>query len=254
MPIAEHIKRAMEINADKVTEFLKQCEDNDLNEIFFIDSLLIACANGAPNKKQVEFLAEIGDVMGFDKEKMDWLTKLAVSILEQDSDKYLEANLSYGPDYEESFLEALICYTKEYVSGRLISTSTHCHIYSKEIGTEPLDGGSRTWFDLDELIIENQYINDAMLFKCVKLVRIRNCAFNNLKDYSHVLNFIGVERVIIEHCHFSNTNAVFELDNQDCVLIVRDSQFINCIHNDCSTIVHSKPAPILKLPFIVQLI
>lgn len=233
MPIAEHIKRAMEINADKVTEFLKQCDDNDLNEIFFIDSLLIACANGVPNKKQVEFLAEIGDVMGFDKDNMDWLTKLAVSILEQDSDKYLEANSSYGPDYEEFFLEALTCYTKEYVSGCLISTSTHSYYYFKRFDVKPFFGDARVFSNKESVVFENQYINKAIRFDCVKSVEFRNCT---IEDLDSSLYFNCVEKVRIENCIFRNcgrdkesSGGVFYFNKcTNAVVFIIDSTFSSC--------------------------
>ena len=64
LSIADHIKRAMEITVDKVSEFIKQIQDNDIKDIFFIDALIISCANGSPTKKQTEFLAEFADMLG----------------------------------------------------------------------------------------------------------------------------------------------------------------------------------------------
>lgn len=201
MPITEHIKRAMEISADKVEEFLKQCKENNLSEIFFVDSLLIACANGAPNKKQVEFLAEIGDVLGFDKGKMQYLTELAVSILEQDSEKYETANAGYEEEDKSKLLEQMLCYFKEFVSGLLIDTPTYKYYYAKKQPDTPLFDEETIFYNLDSVVIENQFMNQRIEFQSVKSVILRNCTIQNLTKH---FNFDSVETITIENCHFDN--------------------------------------------------
>ncbi|WP_298482117.1 right-handed parallel beta-helix repeat-containing protein [uncultured Ruminococcus sp.] len=197
MPITEHIKRAMEISADKVEEFLKQCKENDLSEIFFVDSLLIACANGAPNKKQVEFLAEIGDVLGFDKGKMQYLTELAVSILEQDSEKYETANAGYEEENKGKLLEQMVCYTKQFVCGLLIDIPTYRYYYAKKQSDTSLFDVGTTFKNLDSIVIENQFMNQLIVFQSIKSVVLRNCTIR-----STTLYFVAIDNIIIDNCTF----------------------------------------------------
>ncbi len=231
MPIAEHSKRAMELSADKVTEFLKQCKDNKLEAIFFIDSLLISCANGAPNAKQVEFLAEIGDVMGFDKAKMQYLSELAVSILEQDSERYQAVNKGYEEAEKDEVLKSILCYTKEFVSGWLIDTPKYCHLYSPKLPDEPLEGGNKLLNDLDTVIIENQLLINFR-FESIKTVILRNCRIEKVG-----LNFTAIQKIIIENCCFDIneekpknycSNRAITINTTNCNFSVKKCSFFNC--------------------------
>ena len=59
------------ITPERAAEFVKQCKDNGLREIFMVDSMLLSCANGEPNAKQVAFVTEFGDMLGFGQQADD---------------------------------------------------------------------------------------------------------------------------------------------------------------------------------------
>lgn len=109
-PFDEYIRRSMELTTEKTTEFIMQCKENNLCEIFFVDSLITACANGTPNNKQVSFMAQFGDMLGFDKNKMTAISKFVISILEQDAQKYHDLLTEENRKIQLS----VICYAKEY--------------------------------------------------------------------------------------------------------------------------------------------
>lgn len=49
-PFEEYIRRSMELTVEKTAEFIKQCRDNKLCEIFFVDSLLFSLLKSPPVK------------------------------------------------------------------------------------------------------------------------------------------------------------------------------------------------------------
>lgn len=219
-PLEEYIRRSMELTTEKASEFIKQCKDNNLCEIFFVDSLLLSCSNGTPNAKQVAFLSQFGDMLGFDKADMTEIAKFAVAILEQDSAKYQELLNENNANIQI----CLLCYAKEFVSGLILQTSRKLYYYSKNFKEYKLDIsknylsyfmtilakydedvekakticyediGDDIFFDLD-----NNLIN-MMHFKNYDEIRIEN-----IKIELGGMYFSSVKNLIFENCHVAST-------------------------------------------------
>lgn len=258
MTISEHIKRAMEISVDKVTEFVKQCNDNNLKEIFFIDSLIICCANGTPNRKQVDFLAEIGDVFGYDKISVKFMGELVIAVLEQDFEKLKECVNNYE-DIEKE-LAAANCYIQPIIDENVVSSNDNLIYYSLLFCNEPLFDGI-TEYDAkgmfgdyvkikhkDSVTIENHIINKPVIYNSVKRVVLKGC---EIRDVSR---FDCVENVVIENCFFSMDltgriwSEVFYFYNGDCNVEISNSRFINCHNNSTtSTIIGSQNNNCVKI-------
>lgn len=218
MPISEHIKRAMSLTVENIAEFLKQCRDNELSDIFFMDCLLISCGNGTPNKKQVEFLAEIADVLGFDKNKVKFMSELAVAVLEQDFEKLKSAVTNY--DELKGETENTSCYVQPIVDMNVVSTDKKKIFYSIKLIDKPTfkllndlpegeifefgeDNIEYTEFSkLDEIIFENQYINTPLKFTSIKSVILKNCKIDNSNGHFY---FDSVKNITIEKCVFTGT-------------------------------------------------
>lgn len=131
-PFTEHLKNAFEITPERYGEFLKQCAENKLTDIFLIDSMIIACAAGEPNKKQVDFVAETADMLSVRKNRFEWLTGIAKCILMQSSEEYKAVCEKIPHDEKNEILPNIVCYLKEFVSGVLIDTDNLLWIYSDE--------------------------------------------------------------------------------------------------------------------------
>lgn len=245
MPIAEHIKRAMSLTVENIAEFLKQCRDNELSDIFFMDCLIISCGNGTPNKKQVEFLAEIADVLGFDKNKVKFMSELAVAVLEQDFEKLKSAVTSY--DELKCETENTSCYVQPIVDMNVVSTDKKKIFYSLKLTEKPLFEVSENIGDnvisegdinyiefsnIDQIIFENKYITTPLKFTSVKSVVFRNCTIDNSSGHFY---FNSVGNVTIEKCFFKGTGdtknyngGVLYLEQcNDIPVKIVESKFIN---------------------------
>ena len=167
----EHIKNAMEITVERFEEFIAQCRENKLENIFFVDGLIAACANGSPNSKQVDFLSEIADALRISKKNVDHLSELAASILEQSAEKYHAACDKIEKENRWALVKNVVCYVKEFVSGVIIDCDEILWIYSKEMtelkyfDIQRDENGEigtvnfyNNWSNHKEVIIENQKI------------------------------------------------------------------------------------------------
>ena len=114
-PFTEHLKNALEITPERYGEFLKQCTENKLTDIFLIDSIIIGCAGGEPNKKQVDFIAETADMLSVNKRRFKWLVGLAKSILLQSNEEYKTASDAIPHDEKNEIIPQIVCYLKEFV-------------------------------------------------------------------------------------------------------------------------------------------
>ena len=214
-PLQEYIKRSMELTPERAAEFVKQCKDNGLREIFMVDSMLLFCANGEPNVKQVEFITEFGDMLEFDREQIEDMSRFALAILTQDSDGYQKLLRDENAIVQES----LVGYAKEFMCGIIINTSRKMHYYSQKatrftldddtichnilVAAAELEGltpseaerrvdayhrlegfveehGLFLWEDLDELIFEN-FIFDSFpfYFSSIGNLHFYDCSFKN---------------------------------------------------------------------------
>jgi len=237
--ISDHIHNAAAMNSEKATQFINGCISMKLENIFFIDCLLITCSEGNINKKQVDYLSEMAAALMLDKRSIQILCEYAVAILEQSTEKYEKTNKK---DTFELY-KHILCYTKKFICGALVNDSTNIYLYSmlqSELNPKKLllFSESESYNSCEifrkNIIIENLKIDLKIMtqihdfhvgFNCAKNIIFRSCEF----AYGGSFRFHGCKNVIIDDCCFINFNndAVFDL-NHDCVLTLNNCTFKNC--------------------------
>lgn len=209
LSIADHIKRAMEITVDKVSEFIKQIQSNDIKDIFFIDALIISCANGSPTKKQTEFLAEFADMLGLTKDDITFSCEFITGILEQDFDKLLKCVNGY--EDIESYVNKAYCYTKNLTDSKNVFTDSKVYCYSLVQSKMEMFSQSYLFQNKNSVTLENIVVDNHLGFKGVETVTLKNCIFENIEDYA--LGFASVKNVNIENCIFRNLKKAIQFHN-----------------------------------------
>ena len=246
LTITEHIKRAMEISVEKMAEFIKQIPEHNLTDRFFMDILIISCANGSPNKKQTEFLAEIADALGLTKDRIKHLCECTVAVLEQDFSKYTQISRDYNEKSKELnqyYYSPVIADTPlfdEYKEFKNLECVDDLDSIVKEF--KNLDSIVKEFKNLDSIVIENMRINKLLKFTAVKTVTLKGCIFENI-DYYYAVYFNGVQNAIIENCIFQNLKSVFCFESKETEMTVSNSSFLNCSFSTdkyyFGTIIHS---------------
>ena len=230
LTITDHIKRAMEITTEKMSEFITQVQSNNLVNIFFIDSLIISCANGLPNRKQTEFLAELGDTLGLNKASIQFCSELAVGILEQDFDKIKDSVSRYKN--VETIVESADCYimpiAKTVSNTDIALLPNKIHFYSSVISDTAFKTEEREFNNRDSVIMENLRFDDYINFNSIKEVKLVGCIFENISGET-ALYFSGVQKVNIKNCIFKNLEeGALWFFSSDIRVTISKSYFSDC--------------------------
>lgn len=227
-PFTEHLKNAFEITPERYGEFLKQCAENKLTDIFLIDSMIIACAAGEPNKKQVNFVAETADMLAVRKNRFEWLTGVAKCILMQSSEEYKAVCEKIPHDEKNEILPQIVCYLKEFVSGVLLDTDDIYWVYSREKTEFKQDGNQDKKIEVHDrtkVIFENIITNDqgVSLSSC-NHVEFKNCELANV-----VHNNVGEARY--DKCIFDGKNygwgSIFDYSDTKINVLFTNCKFAN---------------------------
>lgn len=231
-PLSEHIKNAMQITPERYSDFFLQCREQELQYIFLIDCLLIICSNGEPNKKQVEFVAELSDVFGLDKRNFQYLVKISQIILLQDSELFFEPYIdSFGLD-EKYYFEYItfgfwklipddeiekitpncsmklssMCYVKQFAEGVLIGFKGI--LYESYLKSTTINWYGRREAEYNKIILEN-----------VKIDNYRSSSSENTRE----INVGKADEMILRNCSLRTIrtagayNRVRVLKLENCV-------------------------------------
>lgn len=225
-PFTEHLKNAFEITPERYGEFLKQCAENKLTDIFLIDSMIIACAAGEPNKKQVDFVAETADMLSVRKNRFEWLTGIAKCILMQSSEEYKTVCEKIPHDEKNEIIPQIVCYLKEFVCGVLVDTDDLCWVYFRE-KTEFKKGGNLddgiTVHDRTKVIFENIITDHSISLSSCNHVEFKNCE----------LVFVGHDNVGEAHydsCIFDGKTSwrdIFDYSDTKINVLFTNCKFAN---------------------------
>ncbi len=217
--VLDHITNAMRITSEKMEESIKQIIESDCKDIFFADALIICAFNGTPHPKQAEFLAEIADIFGYEKEKVVFLCQLAKAIVEQDFSEIGDKALPYG-----QVCEFLSCYVWDKT---LWSTNENLYIWSPADSMAELSRFEYKYEDYapkKQIVIENQIISSRISFVNVDTVKIYNCDLT-----AGITCGAGVKKIIIEKCRFHDmeTENALYFQYEQIVANISCSSFVN---------------------------
>lgn len=235
LTISEHIRRAMELSVEKMADIIKQIKNSKMPEIFYLDAVIISCANGTPSKKQVEFLAELGDALGMTKDNIEFVCELAVAVLEQNFDKLKAIPEKY--DNIADTINAADCYVKTIIDSNIVSTSKDVHYYYLVKSKHKDFSEDYEFRNQDSVTLENIIIDKKLKFTSVKKVKLIGCIFENISDKA--ISFTGVEQVEIIDCRFNNLKKVLYFNDGDTAVDISNSSFTDCLNNSGSTVISS---------------
>lgn len=256
-PVSDRIKNAMEVDVKKYDEFMRQCTEHKLEIIFMTDSLIVACADGEPNRKQIELLTETAEVLKLTKVQVEAIANVVKAILMQDNDEYARVCADIKDDIKYDILVNASCYTKEFVSGVLVDCKELLWVYdNKETNFELLaidsksfvcNGKSRTEYsyDANSVIIEGLNTslsrNEELYCSNCKKIQFKNCKF----DYTY-LYLSDCENISFEACDFHssvNFHSTGSVEFESCSFYnngttqtkVKHTRFNKCTFNDIKT-------------------
>lgn len=177
---SEHIDGVDDISSEQLHAFIDVCKKNKLENIFVLDCMLTAQADGTRNEEQYGFASDLAEALGLKEDRVSLLSELADVISEKDGDKYHELYEKLSPADAAEVIGGAIGYIKEFVSGVLIDTPELLWICSQK---------------RNEYVIEaNETLEDDELrFRMVNVVE----KIGEMK--SPDIKYAGYRRIFIEN-------------------------------------------------------
>lgn len=262
-PFIEHVKNAMQMTQERYGEFVKQCIDNKLTDIFLADCMLIACIFGEPSTMQADLIAEMADTLWVSKERIQHIARIVKSIIVQNEDEYKIACERNSKNINDDLSLQLKCYLRSFLYGIIVNSDDYFWMNSLKDLLHKTNENSLSGIPYEivvsnkkKVIIEDVKANVGIcLYSCeeviirncevtcvrhndVKTVTYFNCVFDGKKHNNEVFFWYSSENIIvnIDNCCFMNyspmttTNySCYRLDGRRFLqeMNVSNSKFIN---------------------------
>ena len=249
----DYVKKALEIDDKFAEEFVRQFKDNELKYNFVVDALVLVSSVGSPNKKDVEFISEICDMLAISKDEVRFFSNMALGIVEQDSKKFVNSS---DENLTLEKIDRFKYYYKDFFGGALIDNDEVVYFYTnekKELDFKMFFGECETIkFNEKTIVFENYIINlndirfefedcyevkfincsftgNKIIFRGCSEINISNC---NFKDYNDgTFNLLECKTFRIENCTLYNCGRIDESDAYGGVIIANSVN--NIIMDSC---------------------
>ena len=168
----EYMRKALDISEADIQEFLKNLEENKIKYYFVLDGIILASI-GNGDSVGYEYLAELIELLGVNKEDLQYISLVAKSVLMQESKLYNSAKALCNERVE---MVNYAPYILNYYCGAIVDTNEEKYYSAPEKR------------DSVEINYPNSY-------------RERKVTFSNLVlEITHDWNFEGCEEVIFKNC------------------------------------------------------
>lgn len=199
--IEDFMRMALDISEVDVQEFIDIMRGDHTRYYFVLEGILLV-SMGKGEQANYEYLGELIELICISKRELEYLSTVARSILEQDSEYYDKAK-SIAPESVEGF--EVVPYIANFYAGAIVDTRIEKHFYAP----------NRDW-------------NYRFAFPCLfheKKVTFSNLAF----EMSNTLEFDGCEMIEFQNCVIKGNN--YSVYFRGC----GDVKFINCRFYDFSS-------------------
>ncbi|MDO5295856.1 MAG: hypothetical protein Q4F00_04300 [bacterium] len=233
------MKRALEISAKDIRDFVDYLKDKPARFYFALDAAVLTALGGG-SQAGCEYLAGLLEVLGISKQELQCISLIAKSIVTQQASLYDEAKPLLLEDLAEvSFFP----YIKNYYTGAVIDSAYAKEFYApdKALSAEiqyPLTYTQRK-VTFKNLLIKTLK-NENWHFNGCETVIFENC---DIIESNASFDFDGCRRVVFSHCRFADCTwrviwfSKFSICEE---LSIKNCDFINCIMNynqeDCKVL------------------
>lgn len=223
-PAEDYLRKALEISDEDMREFFTLMKGNKIKYYFAMDGLLLTFM-GDVQETAYEYLAEIIELMGICKDDLEYVCKVAGSVLQQQSSLYDEAKellnervagVNYAP------------YIRNFYVGA-ISDSRECVHFFAPDRKYSQDIPVWTYYTEKSVVLENLNINieGEWMFDSCENVVFENCYFSG-NIYS--IELYRCQSVYIHKCCFENFKSPVLCQAANGMVLIDGCKFENCIY------------------------
>lgn len=236
----DYMKMALGLDKGDIDEFVSLFTEDKLRYYFCIDGLILLSVVRSESKKY-EFLAELVELLGINREELTYIVSMAKAIITQDSELFDDTK-AIAPQTTKQL--SVYHYVQPFYSGAIVDTSEKLHIYS--CGKAEADLSKYSPIKAKKVIVENVCIllqedvcfedceeivflntdvqvNDCRLkFKNVVSIMFENALFENGRKYPIMFQYCG--NVQMYSCRFRNfISRTIQEKNVECFSVSKSS-------------------------------
>ena len=217
---------ASSLTDKQIDEFAYSIIENNLEEIFNFDLLLLYAVCGCQDIKMLEYIADLISLVNCSKEKLSELSTLAKIVAKQSSNEYL--NFCVGNDKID--FQQFFCYVKQFHEGLFVYNQKSLYIWHNEqkaVSTAIIEKLPKK-ITSECVHIEKAIVKDTdkhIVFNGNQKIQIKNCRFWNMDNS---LEIYGAAEVTIENSEFNGMNNRALFINEVDRISVSSTKFLSC--------------------------
>lgn len=221
--IEDFMRMALDISEVDVQEFIDIMRGDHARYYFALEGILLV-SMGKGEQANYEYLGELIELICISKRELEYLSTVARSILEQDSEYYDKAK-SIAPESVEGF--EVVPYIVNFYAGAIVDTRIEKHFYAP----------NRDWnyrFAFPYLFHEKKVtfsnlafeMSNALEFDGCEMIEFQNCV---IKGNNYSVYFRGCGDVKFINCRFYDFSSYTIVDDTVERLSLLKCEFENCI-------------------------
>ena len=220
---------ALSLTEKQIDEFTYSIIENNLEEIFSFDLLLLFAVCGGSDSKMLEYIVDLIALVNCSRKKLGELSTLAKIVASQDSNKYLDFCVAEN----EIDLYHFFCYIKLFHDGLLVCNKKSFYIWHREQKTISNEIFSKLPKEIISCFasVENTVFKDIekdsqfLLFRGNKKIQIKNCKFRNV---SKCLEIYEASKLVIDKSEFNNMKNRALYITKTNKISIADTKFVEC--------------------------
>ncbi len=220
--LEEYMRKALEISEADIQEFLSVIGNNHIKYYFATDGLILS-SMGNGNADGYEYLAEIIELLGINKNDLEYVCTIVKSILQQDSSYYNQSKELVNERVEKLDFTP---YIRNYYAGAIVDSKAIVH-YSAPDRKLSSDIIYRTEHTENKIVFQNLDINilTAWKFEGCEEVLFENC---KIKGSSFSIFFLSCKKVVIRESRFEDFKVPVFNEQELGEFIIENCKFENC--------------------------
>ena len=215
-PIEEYMKKALELSEVDIEDFILFMKKDIVKCYFAVDGIILLVM-GNHDYRNIEYLAELLEVCGLDKNDLNSLSLIAISILQQKSDCYEKAQKCIGHNVMGTDFSP---YIKSFFDSGIVSDNEK-YIYYRNMTNKGLN--PKRIYESNKIIFENMEIclEDSLSFNKCEELNFVNCKFvKNVKE--------DISCIIVNVCGNEKIGLIIQIDGNEKIKIsIINSKFQN---------------------------
>ena len=258
-----YLRKLLQINAETAQEFVRTLSGTEWARNFIVDSLVLIGCSGELSDKSVMFTAELAEVLRIRREDLEFLSKLALVVLEQDEVKYWHVLTEKPKNFSMSLLYFLEGFCKKALID--VHEADFKTIYTGEVIINEelsITDKNTAFIDAEVRFGENGLLkvesssllihgsrffgsSNPITLHSIENIQIKKSVFQDFKDNRALTlsfgNTVCISETTFLNCSYVDLRySILALGGAIYAETIQQMQIRNCTFDRCTTVSYSR--------------